>query len=222
MVEAPFAYDRQSLFYIPEDSFPAPGSSRCQTAVQQRILDLLLLSAGRALVLFTSLEAMRNCAASIGGRLPYEVLVQGTAPKQVLLDQFRQDTHSVLLAVASFWEGIDVPGESLSCLIVDKLPFEVPSDPVLQARLNHLRENGGNPFMDFQVPRAILALRQGVGRLIRSINDHGLIAVLDTRLFTKAYGRIFRKSLPPSPITRSLEDVGRFFNAGEMPPKIGS
>ncbi|MEJ2689966.1 MAG: ATP-dependent DNA helicase [Deltaproteobacteria bacterium] len=221
IVEAPFSYDKQSFFYVPEDTFPPPGADRYQTAAQQRILDLLLLSSGRALVLFTSLEAMRNCAAFVGCRLPYEVLVQGTAPKRTLLEQFRQDTHSVLLAVASFWEGIDVPGESLSCLIVDKLPFEVPSDPVLQARLHHLREKGANPFMDFQVPRAILSLRQGVGRLIRSISDRGLIAVLDTRLFTKAYGRIFRKSLPPSPVTRSLEEVGRFFAEKEMDTKVG-
>ena len=117
----------------------------------------------------------------------------------------------MLLAVASFWEGVDVPGEALSCLIIDKLPFEVPNDPVLQARLQHVRERGGNPFMDFQVPRAILALRQGVGRLIRSSTDWGVMAILDVRLFTKPYGRLFRKSLPPSPLTRHLDDVQRFF-----------
>ena len=213
IVEAPFSYEKQSLLYIPEDTFALPGSGPYPAAAQKRILDLLHLSSGRALVLFTSLEAMHNCAAFVETHLPYHLLVQGTAPKQALLEQFKRDTHSVLLAVASFWEGIDVPGEALSCLIIDKLPFEVPTDPVLQARINHLREKGGNPFMDFQVPRAILTLRQGVGRLIRSMRDHGLIALLDVRLFTKAYGRMFRRSLPPSPVTRSLEEVRRFFEA---------
>ncbi|MFZ5773276.1 MAG: helicase C-terminal domain-containing protein, partial [Thermodesulfobacteriota bacterium] len=117
----------------------------------------------------------------------------------------------VLLAVASFWEGVDVPGETLSCVIIDKLPFEVPSDPVIMARIDRIRAEGGNPFVDFQIPRAILTLRQGLGRLMRSASDSGLLAIMDVRLFTKQYGRIFLKSLPDSPIIRTLEEVSRFF-----------
>jgi ATP-dependent DNA helicase DinG len=213
IVEAPFFYQEQSLVYVPENSFPPPGSPEFQQQSQRRILELLTSSKGRALVLFTSLEAMNGCSAFLKKALPYPLLVQGSAPRQTLLDRFSKETHSVLLAVASFWEGIDVPGQSLSCLIIDKLPFAVPSDPVLQAKLQHISEKGGNPFMDFQVPRAVLTLRQGVGRLIRSTTDQGLIAILDVRLFTKPYGRIFRKSLPPSPITRELEPVRKFFAA---------
>jgi ATP-dependent DNA helicase DinG len=117
----------------------------------------------------------------------------------------------VLLAVASFWEGVDVPGEAQSCVIIDKLPFEVPSDPVVKARVNRVREEGGNPFFDYQVPRAILSLRQGVGRLMRSASDRGVLAILDGRLFAKSYGRNFLGSLPASPVTRSLSDVEDFW-----------
>jgi len=215
VVQAPFCYEKQSLLYVPENDFPPPGTPHFQAQNQQLILSLLHASQGRALVLFTSLDAMHNCASYLTGTLSYPLLVQGTAPKQVLLDRFRDETHSVLLAVASFWEGVDVPGQALSCVIIDKLPFEVPSDPVLQARLQHIQDKGGNPFMHFQVPRAILALRQGTGRLIRSTTDWGVLAILDVRLFTKPYGRIFRQSLPPSPLTRSLDDVQRFFQSHE-------
>lgn len=121
----------------------------------------------------------------------------------------------MLLAVASFWEGVNIPGETLSCVIIDKLPFEVPNDPVIMARINKIREEGGNPFIEFQVPRAILTLRQGLGRLLRSATDSGLLAIMDVRLFTKQYGRLFRKSLPESPLIRSLDDVFLFFNTLE-------
>jgi ATP-dependent DNA helicase DinG len=138
-------------------------------------------------------------------------LVQGSASRHSLLQQFREITDSVLVAVASFWEGVDVPGESLSCVIIDKLPFEVPSDPVLQARISDIKDSGGNPFFDFQVPRAILTLRQGVGRLMRTSEDRGLIAVMDGRLYSKRYGRTFLKSLPQAPVLRDLEEVAHFF-----------
>jgi ATP-dependent DNA helicase DinG len=145
------------------------------------------------------------------GQLPFPVFMQGEAPKPELLARFQRHVHSVLLAVASFWEGVDVPGEALSCLIIDKLPFEVPSDPVLQARQECIRRNGGNPFFELQVPRAVLTLRQGVGRLMRTASDRGVLAILDVRLFTKPYGRQFLHSLPPSPITRKLAEVEDFF-----------
>ena len=154
---------------------------------------------------------MDAMAAFLDKRMDYPILVQGTASRNSLLKTFREETHSVLLATASFWEGVDVVGEALSCVIIDKLPFEVPSDPVIQARIARTKEEGGNPFFDFQIPRAILALRQGVGRLMRSSADRGIIAIMDVRLYTKGYGRTFLKSLPASPQTRDLKDIERFF-----------
>ena len=174
---------------------------------------LVRSSNGRALALFTSLTGMRDAYEFLNHDLPFPVLMQGTAPRSVLLDQFCTDVHSVLLAVASFWEGVDVPGEALSCVIIDKLPFEVPSDPVVKARVDRVREEGGNPFFDYQVPRAILALRQGVGRLMRSATDRGVLAILDVRLFTKGYGRTFLNSLPSSPVTRDFAEVEKFWSA---------
>ena len=207
----PFDYAGRTLLVIPPPRFPEPAAADFGPQARQRMLDILLLAKGRALVLFTSLAAMRAAHEFLAVRLPYNILVQGTAGKQGLLEAFRADTHSVLLAVASFWEGVDVPGEALSCVIIDKLPFEVPNDPVIMARMDAVREQGGNPFFDFQVPRAILTLRQGVGRLMRKATDSGLLALLDTRLSTKGYGRLFMQSLPPSPVTRNLEDVARFW-----------
>jgi len=208
---SPFDYRQRTLLYIPESSFPEPTARDYPEKSCQRVLDILRISCGRALVLFTSLKAMDLVADFLDGRLSYPVLVQGRASRQNLLDTFRNTTDSVLLAVASFWEGVDVAGESLSCVIIDKLPFEVPSDPVLQARICTISDNGGNAFFDLQVPRAILSLRQGVGRLMRSATDRGVIAILDVRLFSKGYGRIFLKSLPPSPLVRSLQEVSGFF-----------
>ncbi len=135
-----------------------------------------------------------------------------------MLDRFAEETDSVLFAVASFWEGVDVPGDSLSLVIIDKLPFEVPTDPVIMARMERLKAAGRNPFMEFQIPRAILALRQGVGRLMRRTNDRGVIAVLDVRLFSKFYGRRFRASLPGAPIRRTVQDVEAFFTQNESSP----
>ncbi len=207
----PFDYTEKTLLYIPENNFPPPFAADFSKIAGQRILDLLLLTNGRALVLFTSFAGMRAVRDFLSGRLSFPMLVQGEAPKQVLLDEFQADTHSVLLAVASFWEGVDVPGEALSCVIIDKLPFEVPSDPVMMARMDAVREQGGNPFFDFQVPRAILTLRQGVGRLMRRASDRGVLALLDVRLVTKSYGRLFLRSLPPSPVVREIRQVADFF-----------
>ncbi len=213
---SPFDYKNRTLLYIPNNrqnnSFPEPSQPAFLESAQQRILDILKHSKGRALVLFTSIKAMKSTYEFLTGHLPFTILVQGEAPKNVLLETFQDQTDSVLLAVASFWEGVDVPGESLSCVIIDKLPFEVPSDPVIMARINKIRQEGGNPFMDFQTPRAILSLRQGIGRLMRASTDKGLLAILDIRLFTKRYGRLFLDSLPPSPITRNLEELAAFFH----------
>ncbi|HDO31121.1 MAG TPA: ATP-dependent DNA helicase, partial [Desulfobacteraceae bacterium] len=163
------------------------------------------------LVLFTSIQAMENACRALEERLEFPLLLQGTGPRHELLSRFARENESVLFAVSSFWEGVDIPGESLSLVIIDKLPFEVPSDPVIMARINRIRAAGGNPFFDFQVPRAVLGLRQGAGRLMRRTSDRGVIAVLDVRLFTKGYGRRFLKSLPPSPVCRDLDRVKTFF-----------
>ena len=211
-IQAPFDYAGRTLLYVPDNRFPLPNHPDYPRESHQQIFDIIGASNGRALLLFTSLNAMRNCHAALKDKLDYPLLMQGDAPKSVLLERFQKDTHSVLLAVASFWEGVDVPGESLSAVIIDKLPFEVPTDPVIMARVNRIREEGGNPFFDFQVPRAILTLRQGIGRLIRTASDQGLLAIMDVRLFTKSYGRLFMKSLPPSPVVRSMQDVRSFLD----------
>jgi ATP-dependent DNA helicase DinG len=208
---SPFDYLHQTLLYIPESTFPDPTDAGFLSRVGGRVLEILRLSKGRALVLCTSFKGMDSLAAFLEDGCGYPVLVQGRASRNALLRSFREETHSVLLAVASFWEGVDVVGESLSCVIIEKLPFEVPSDPVIQARIARIKEEGGKPFFDFQVPRAILTLRQGVGRLMRSVTDRGVIAIMDVRLFNKGYGRVFMKSLPPSPITRSMSDIEQFY-----------
>ena len=212
---SPFDYKNRTMLYVPahtpENPFPQPDQKEFSVKIQYIINQILLASGGRALLLFTSFSSMRKTYPFLVENLPYPVFIQGQAPRNKLLKSFQQQTNSVLLAVASFWEGINVPGESLSCVIIDKLPFEVPSDPVIMARINKIREEGGNPFMDFQLPRAILALRQGIGRLMRTSTDKGLLAILDIRLFTKKYGHLFLRSLPPSPLTRELGDVESFF-----------
>ena len=212
---SPFDYKNRTMLYVPahtpENPFPQPDQEEFPQQIQAIINRILLASGGRALVLFTGFYNMRKIYPFLAENLPYPVFIQGEAPRNKLLQSFQQQTNSVLLAVASFWEGINVPGESLSCVIIDKLPFEVPSDPVIMARINKIREEGSNPFMDFQLPRAILSLRQGIGRLMRTSSDRGLLAILDIRLFTKKYGRLFLRSLPPSPITRELSEVESFF-----------
>ena len=209
---SPFDYGGRTLLYVPSNDFPAPQEPGFGPAQHEQIVRLINFSGGRALVLFTSIQAMELAHRELSSRIPFPLLVQGTAPRRRLLEQFAQETESVLLAVASFWEGVDVPGESLSLVIIDKLPFEVPSDPVMMARMNSIRAAGGNPFFDFQIPRAVLSLRQGLGRLMRRSSDRGVMAVLDVRLFSKGYGRHFLKSLPPSPICRDLEPVRIFFD----------
>ncbi len=218
-LQSPFDYKGRTLLYVPEKGFPEANSAEYAALLCERMYQLLLISRGRALVLFTSFRSMDLVADYLADKLQYPVLVQGTASRQALLEKFREETDSVLLAVASFWEGVDISGESLSCVLIDKLPFEVPSDPVIQARMKAIESDGGKPFFSFQVPRAILSLRQGVGRLMRSTRDRGVIGILDIRLYSKGYGRIFRSSLPPSPVARSLEEVEKFFDDAEMKEK---
>ena len=208
---SPFDYQQRTLLFVPANGFPEPAGPGYQQALHAWLEALISHAGGRTLALFTSFQAMTQAFHSLRDRLSYPLLLQGEAPRRMLLEQFAQQTDSVLFAVASFWEGVDIPGESLSLVIIDKLPFEVPSDPVIMARINRIRTQGGNPFADFQVPRAILTLRQGVGRLMRTSTDRGVVAILDIRLFTKGYGRQFLRSLPPSPVTRDLDSVAAFF-----------
>jgi len=212
----PFDYPRRTRLYLPRLGFPEPNATGYAGAIQAETLALLQASRGRALLLFTSISAMRQMGEFLSPRLAHPLLMQGDAPKASLLDTFRQQTDSVLLAVASFWEGVNVPGESLSCVIIDKLPFEVPSDPVIMARINRIKEEHGHPFYEFQIPRAILALRQGLGRLMRAQDDRGLLAVMDSRLYSKGYGRLFLKSLPQSPIIRTIDEAHHFFQEDDQ------
>ncbi|MGA7297449.1 MAG: ATP-dependent DNA helicase, partial [Rhodanobacteraceae bacterium] len=180
-----------------------------------RVIDMvrpvLDAAGGRSFVLFTSHRALRRAEELLRDSLPYPLLVQGTAPRNSLLEQFREAGNAVLLGAATFWEGVDVSGEALSCVIIDKLPFAAPGDPVREARMNAIREAGGSPFTDMQVPEAAIALKQGCGRLIRDVNDRGVLMLCDPRLLGKGYGRLFLNSLPPMRQTRDLHDVQRFF-----------
>lgn len=208
---SPFDYKNRCLLYIPDHEFPEPNAPGYREKLHTQIQTLLTISRGRALVLFTSFQAMDAAYHTLQDIIPFPMLRQGTASRHELLSRFSREKESVLFAVASFWEGVDVPGESLSLVIIDKLPFEVPSDPVIMARINRIKASGGNPFFEFQVPRAILGLRQGVGRLMRRTGDSGVMAVLDVRLFTKGYGKRFLKSLPEAPVSRDSLDVELFF-----------
>lgn len=212
---SPFDYQHRSLLYVPPKGFPEPQAPGYSEALHGKIIDLITLAGGRALVLFTSFQAMDHAYHVLQDSLDYNLLVQGSAPRHQLLTRFAGEEESVLFAVASFWEGVDIPGQSLSLVIIDKLPFEVPTDPVIMARVNRIRANGGNPFFDFQVPRAVLSLRQGVGRLMRCTSDRGVMAVLDVRLFTKGYGRNFLESMPPSPVCRDLKTVDNFYRQND-------
>jgi len=213
---SPFDYKNRSLLYIPATGFPEPNAPSFTRAAGQECLELLKASEGRALLLFTSLKSMDQVAEMLRGKLDYPLLVQGESSRRQLLAAFKKEAQSVLLAVASFWEGVDVPGNALRLVIIDKLPFEVPTDPVLQARITQINEDGGNAFFTLQIPKAILSLRQGVGRLMRQATDWGVMAVLDPRLFTKGYGRQFRASLPPAPVVRDLTVVRNFFEKYQL------
>jgi len=212
VLDSPFDYTRQSLFYVPPH-LPPPQNNRFLNSLTAEIEKLLNVSQGRAFVLFTSYRNLNYVAERLPERLAWPCLIQGQAPRSALLDRFRQEKDSVLLATQSFWQGVDVPGESLSAVIIDKLPFAPPERPLVKARLQKLREEGFDPFMSYQVPEAIITLKQGLGRLIRTKTDHGLLAVLDTRILTRRYGKKFIRSLPPSPLTHDLTQVVDFFRA---------
>ena len=208
--DSPFDYPHQTLMYLPPQ-MPQPNSPGYTEAVVQAALPVLAASRGRAFFLMTSHRALKAAAELLRDYIAYPLLVQGDAPRGELLDRFREAGNAVLVGTSSFWEGVDVRGEALSCVIIDKLPFAAPDDPVLAARLAAMREQGINPFMQHQLPQAVITLKQGVGRLIRDVSDRGVLMLCDPRLQTKPYGRVFRASLPPMPVTREVVDVQAFF-----------
>ncbi len=210
LVPGHFDYSGQTLFYVPEH-LPAPRDPQFVARAAAATARLLRCSRGRAFVLFTSHQQMRIFHRQLSFSLEFPCLMQGQAPHSALLEEFRSTPNSVLFATASFWQGVDVPGEALSAVIIDKLPFAVPSDPVVEARIRKIRQDGGKPFAEYQIPSAVLALKQGFGRLIRSASDRGLLALLDSRILKQAYGRIFFDSLPDYTFTTSIEDVEDFF-----------
>lgn len=209
ILDTPFFYREQALIYLPRH-LPLPDSLDFIPALTEEVSGILAESGGRAFILFTSYRNLREVHARLAKLERFTLMAQGEQPKAALLKRFREDTASVLLGTASFWQGVDMPGETLSCVIIDKLPFAAPNDPLVAARLEKIAEAGGNPFWDYQVPSAVLVLRQGLGRLIRRTTDQGILAVLDSRLFKRSYGKIFLESLPESTITHQREDIGKF------------
>ena len=209
LAPSPFDWPTQALCYLP-GGLPEPAARDYTASIVEAIKPVLEASAGRAFVLFASHRALREAAELLrGGSWP--LFVQGEAPRSLLLERFRASGNGVLLGAASFREGVDVAGDALSVVVIDKLPFAAPDDPVFEARLEAIRRGGGNPFRDEQLPQAVIALKQGAGRLIRSETDRGVLVLCDPRLLGKSYGRVFMDSLPPLPRTRRLEDVQGFF-----------
>ena len=208
--DSPFDFAHQTLCYLPP-GLPEPRHSGYVSAVVTAVVPVLRASEGRAFVLFTSHRALRQAAEQLEERLDYALLVQGSAPRDELLRRFRTTPRAVLLGTASFWEGVDVRGEALSCVIIDKLPFAPPDDPINEARARALKALGRDPFIEYQLPQAVIALKQGVGRLIRDAGDRGVVVLCDPRLLSKAYGRVFIESLPAMPLCRDIEDVVGFF-----------
>jgi ATP-dependent DNA helicase DinG len=210
--DSPFDFAKQALLYVPT-ALPEPNTPDYTAAVIEAARPVIEASGGRAFFLLTSYRALNIVARTLEGNIDYPLLVQGSLPRGELLERFRELGNAVLVGTSSFWEGVDVRGEALSCVIIDKLPFSSPGDPVMQARLEAMRERGLNPFFDYQVPQAAITLKQGVGRLIRDVSDRGVLMICDPRLFGKGYGRIFRNSLPPMPVSRNVADVQAFFAA---------
>ncbi|MCX6616238.1 MAG: ATP-dependent DNA helicase [Acidobacteria bacterium] len=208
-LDSHFDYGRQALLYLPS-GLPDPRRPDFSTKAAEEVCRILEATRGRAFVLFTSYQQMNQVYESAAPRLRFPLLLQGTAPRSALLERFRTLQNAVLFATSSFWQGVDVPGQQLSCVIIDRLPFAVPTDPVVAARSRLLAEEGGNPFLDYQVPQAVLALKQGFGRLIRSRSDRGILAILDSRILTKNYGTIFLESLPGYRVTRDVSELERF------------
>ncbi len=210
VVPSHFDYENQAILYVPPD-LPDPRTPQFVGAAADRVRRMLEITRGRAFVLFTSYAQMNEIYDRLLGLLEYPMLKQGDAPKSALLEEFRLTPHAVLFGTSSFWQGVDVQGEQLSCVIIDRLPFAVPSDPVVAARVKAIDAGGGNAFFQYQVPSAVITLKQGFGRLIRSLHDRGLLALLDNRILKKQYGRVFVESLPRYSRTTDLKKIEEFF-----------
>ncbi len=213
VIGSPYDFREQALLYVPR-SMPDPRADGFAERCAEEIVSLLGLSEGRALVLTSSYRALGGYREHVRGRVPYEILVQGEAPRERLLEQFREEVGSVLIATSTFWQGVDVPGESLSLLVIDKLPFSAPGDPLHEARCEAVERTGGDWFRDYALPTAMLQLRQGFGRLIRGHGDRGVVAILDPRLRTRPYGRAFLGALPRCPLVEDHAAVAAFFGDG--------
>ena len=214
VVQSHFDYESQALLYIPPD-LPDPRDPQFVERASQRMRQLLEITRGRAFCLFTSYALMNQLYERLLGELEFPMLLQGSAPKNALLEEFRLTPNAVLFATASFWQGVDVQGEQLSCVIIDKLPFAVPNDPVVAARVRAIDDDGGNAFYEYQVPSAVISLKQGFGRLIRSLHDRGLLCLLDNRILKQQYGRVFLDSLPKYSRTTDLKVVEGFFGRND-------
>jgi ATP-dependent DNA helicase DinG len=210
IAESIFDFENQAVLYLPPQ-MPDPRSPQWASAAAEEVTRIVKATEGRAFVLSTSLSGMNDLYDRVAPELDYPCFVQGSASKSALLKTFRTTPNAVLFATSSFWQGVDVRGEQLSCVIIDKLPFAVPSDPIVAARQRHIEEQGGSSFYEYSVPQAIISLKQGLGRLIRSTTDRGVLAVLDPRLRTKVYGQTFLQSLPPCRVTSKIDDLARVF-----------
>ena len=218
-IPSPFRYPDITRLYIPE-GLPDPGASDYTDQVVDAMAAAVRASHGRAFLLFTSHRALQRAAQILGDRADFEfpLLVQGSAPRSRLLERFSRLRNAVLLGTATFWEGVDIRGHALVLVAIDRLPFASPGDPMLAARLEGIRNNGGNPFRDYQLPQAVLSLKQGVGRLIRDYDDYGVVMICDPRIMQKSYGRVFLASLPRMPLTRDVDDIADFFAGKETVP----